>query len=227
MRSSRLCARRSGTPDTRSRAHRPGMAGVGAIAPAMAGRAQVRAALDDPARDAHPRRIVLVSARPPRGFCGMQQAFGGIDRMARGVKVLGPFPDSADHAVDAVAVRGQGRHGRGALAAVRGQVLVGKGARRPAPVRRPGQIRHSPGRFCGATDEGLPKGRARDHGSVVAGKLGSSADARPHGRHRRRFAAPAGMMTTSPFWMLRCATRWSAKCRTSPMLPFRIDTSRH
>src|SRR6185312_1154749 len=93
-----------------------------AVAPAVVRRAEMRAALQNLAwnadvrltwikavrfgtaawitRDAaRLRRVGLVPGRPP---------------------VRGPFPDIADHVVDAVAVRRKGRHRRGARVAVLG-----------------------------------------------------------------------------------------------------------
>ena len=94
------------------------------------------------------RIVAVASSRPPRGFCGNAAAFGASAACRGRVPVGRPFPDVADHVVEAVAVRRKRPDRRGALVAVRREVLVRErplpGVRHLAPVRRelvaPGEL---------------------------------------------------------------------------------------
>ena len=104
------------------------MAGGRAIAAAIIGRAQVRAAFDDLAGN-FDLRLAGVEA------CGLGPAARIVRNAARlrrvGFVLLrppigGPFPDVADHVVDAVAVGRECHHRRGALEAVLARFSCGK-----------------------------------------------------------------------------------------------------
>src|SRR5262249_30915004 len=81
-----------------------------AVAQAVVGRAEVRAALHDAAREA----VVPGGSTAPSG------AGHGLEPVVR------PLPDVAGHVVEAVAVRRIGLDRRGALVAVEQQVLPGE-----------------------------------------------------------------------------------------------------
>src|SRR5688572_16572942 len=102
--------------------------GGGAIAPAIVGRAQMRAAFQDLAGDAAfglagvVAQLLSATAR----VLGDATGFAGVGGMP-GIEPIGsPFPNVADHVVKAVSIRREGRDGRCTLVAVSGQVLPGK-----------------------------------------------------------------------------------------------------
>src|SRR4051794_18249821 len=105
-----------------------GMARRRPIASAVVRRAQVRAALNDLARDPDVRRGRVVAAvlAPPvrvlRDAAGLRRVALVLLR----VPVGRPFPDIADHVVDAMAVRWEGGDRRGPLEAVAVRVLPRK-----------------------------------------------------------------------------------------------------
>src|ERR1700692_2700698 len=103
-----------------------GMACGGAVAAAIVWRAQMRTALQDLARNFDigltgvVASILAAAARILRNATG----FWRVGLVLRGVPVGGPFPDIADHVVDAVAVRRECVHWRRSLVAVEREVLV-------------------------------------------------------------------------------------------------------
>ena len=105
-----------------------GMARGGTIAPAVIRRAQMRAALDDLAGDFDVGLTGIVArglgaaARVFRNAAG----FWSIGLVLLGVPVGSPFPDIADHVVNAIAVRRERRDRRGPLVTIVVQVLPGK-----------------------------------------------------------------------------------------------------
>src|SRR5690348_3578758 len=97
------------------RVDRLGMTRGGPIPPAIVGGAEMRATFQHLARDvetvARVRALLFrAAARVLRHTAGL----GHVSRMAGGVPVGRPFPDIADHVVDAVAVGRKGAHRRGA-----------------------------------------------------------------------------------------------------------------
>ena len=128
-----------------------GMARRRAVAPAVVRRTEVRAALEHLARDAGPRLARIVAALGPGAarVRGHAAGLGRVGLVLRRVPVGRPFPDVADHVVDAVAVGREGAHRRGPRPAVGAQVLVGKvalpGVGHMPAVRRelvaPGEVR--------------------------------------------------------------------------------------
>src|SRR3954454_13768442 len=84
-----------------------GVASCRPIASAVVRRAQVRAALDDLARDPDVRRGRLVAAvlAPAARVLRDAAGFRRVAFVLLRVPVGGPFPDVADHVVDAMAVR--------------------------------------------------------------------------------------------------------------------------
>ena len=96
------------------------------VAPAVVRRAQVRAAFDDLAGnfDVGRRRVVAAllasAARILRDAASLQR----VGFVPRRVPVGGPFPDVADHVVEAVAVRRECSDRRGAFEAVVVTVLA-------------------------------------------------------------------------------------------------------
>src|SRR5215207_10432081 len=105
-----------------------GMARSRSIASAVVRRAQVRAALDDLARDPDVRRgrvvaaVLAPAARVLRDAAGFRRVAFVLLR----VPVGRPFPDIADHVVDAMAVRRERSDRRRALEAVAVRVLPRK-----------------------------------------------------------------------------------------------------
>src|SRR5262245_39008295 len=99
-----------------------------AVAAAVVGGTKVRAALDHLAGylDARLARVVA------RTFGSAARILGNAARLRRiglvllRIPVGGPFPDVADHVVDAVAVGRERRHRRGALVPVLTQVMERK-----------------------------------------------------------------------------------------------------
>src|SRR5216683_691286 len=104
---------------------RLGMARRGAIAPAIVGRAQMRAALQDLPWDTH-GGLARIVARLDGRTARIRRHAAGLGRVG---SVLGripvgrPFPDIADHVVYAVAVDRKGANRRGAGEAV-GPIVV-------------------------------------------------------------------------------------------------------
>src|ERR1700741_2666081 len=78
----------------------------GAVAPAVIGRAQMRAALDDLAGDSCARlaRIVAVLLAGAARILGNAARLGGVDLMLCRKPIRGPLPYIADHVVDPVTV---------------------------------------------------------------------------------------------------------------------------
>jgi hypothetical protein len=126
---------------------------AGPVAPAIVRRAQVRAALEHLARDADLR---LAGSKLPSPRRRRADSCGHAAGLRRAPFVLaartspGPFPDIADHVVQAVAVGGKGGHGRGALVAVvarfwvREAALPGVGHVRPPGVNSSPQANSAP-----------------------------------------------------------------------------------
>src|SRR6185436_10487218 len=110
------------------RINRLRMARGGSVAAAVVGRAQVRAALENLARDPDLRMAGIVAAALRAaarvlGDAAWLRRVGGV--LCR-VPIARPLPDIADHVVEAIAVRRKGGHRRGALIAVHDEVLAGK-----------------------------------------------------------------------------------------------------
>ena len=98
------------------------------VAAAVVRRAKVRAAFDDLARNPD-LRLVRVVARGLGAAARVLRNAAGLRRVGfvlRRIEIGGPFPDIADHVVDAVAVRRKCGHRRSALEAVLVVVLVRK-----------------------------------------------------------------------------------------------------
>src|SRR6476660_1556514 len=108
--------------------HRFGMAGGRAIAPAIAWCAEMRAALQDPARNADRRltRIITVGLGAAAGILRHAAGLGCIALMACRPEIRCPLPDIAEHVVDAIAVGGKGADRRGARKPVFPRILVGE-----------------------------------------------------------------------------------------------------
>src|SRR6266702_6224968 len=96
-----------------------------AITAAIVRRAEVRAAFQDFSRDLDVGKARVIArllaaaagiARDAAGLCGL----GGVPRRP---PVGGPFPDIADHVVEAVAVRREGHDRRGTLEPILAEVL--------------------------------------------------------------------------------------------------------
>src|SRR5262245_39019961 len=98
------------------------------IAPAIVRRAKVRTALDDLAWDPAERlqRVVAVMLGAAARILRDAARFCRIGSVLRHVPVAGPFPDIADHVVDAVTIGRIGHHRRGPLEAVVAAVLERK-----------------------------------------------------------------------------------------------------
>src|SRR5215207_692639 len=96
-----------------------GMARRRPIASAIVRRAQVRAALDDLARDPDVSRGRVVAAVLAPGARVLRDAarFRRVALVLLRVPVDGPFPDIADHVIDAMAVRRERCDRRGPLEA--------------------------------------------------------------------------------------------------------------
>src|SRR6516225_2710944 len=100
----------------------------GPVSPAVVGRAEKRASLDDLARDARARLLRVVARlhpaarRPRRPAAGLRW----VGFVALGEPVAGPLPDIADHVVEAVAIGREAADRRGALEAVGLQILPRK-----------------------------------------------------------------------------------------------------
>src|SRR5436189_6222192 len=97
-----------------------------AIASAVVGRAQVRAALEHLARypDLRLAGVVARGLRPAARVFWNTARLRRISLMLGRPPVGGPFPYIAAQVVDAVAVRRERHHRRGALEAIMLQVLV-------------------------------------------------------------------------------------------------------
>src|SRR3954452_18510086 len=82
----------------------------GAVAPAVARCTQVRAALQDLARDPDLRLTGVVTGlfAPAAWIVGNAASLWGLGLMFRGIPVGRPFPDVADHVDKAIAVGGEG-----------------------------------------------------------------------------------------------------------------------
>jgi hypothetical protein len=112
----------------RRRVHVFRMASGWAVAAAVIRRAQMRAAFDDLAGNLGCRQAGIVtsfqspSARVVRNAARLRR----VGRMLGRPPVGRPFPDIADHVVDAVAVRRKSHHRRGAIEAVLALILVGE-----------------------------------------------------------------------------------------------------
>src|SRR5215207_9442621 len=105
-----------------------GVASRRSIASAVVRRAQVRAALDDLARDPDVCRGRVVAAVLASAAWVLRDA-AGFRRVALvllRVPVDRPFPDIADHVVDAMTVRRERGHRRGPLEAVAVRILARK-----------------------------------------------------------------------------------------------------
>src|SRR6516225_2358224 len=98
------------------RIHRFRVARSRAVAAAVVRRAEMRAAFKDLARDfdLRQRRIVAVLLAPAAGILWNAARFRRVGLMFGGPPISGPLPDIADHVVEAVAVRRERRHRRGA-----------------------------------------------------------------------------------------------------------------
>ena len=128
-----------------------GMARRRAVAPAVVRRTEVRAALEHLARDAGARLARIVAALGPGAarVRGDAAGLGRVGLVLGRVPVGRPFPDVADHVVDAVAVGRERAHRRRPRPAVGAQVLVRKvalpGVGHMPAVRRelvaPGEVR--------------------------------------------------------------------------------------
>jgi hypothetical protein len=108
--------------------NRLGVASCRAIAAAIVRRAEVRAAFHDLAWDLDLRlaRIVARALTAAAGIYRNAARFWCIGTVLGQVPISGPFPDVADHIMDAVAVRREGRDRRRAFKAVLGLVLPRK-----------------------------------------------------------------------------------------------------
>src|SRR5271169_5927461 len=86
-----------------------------AIATAVVGRAEVRAALQRLARDLDLglARVVTRFLRAAARVCGNAARLRLIARMFCGIPVVRPFPDVSNHIVDAVTIGRKGGDGRG------------------------------------------------------------------------------------------------------------------
>src|SRR5690606_13039556 len=102
----------------------------GAVAPAVIRRAQMRAALENLARDRGPGlgEIMAAYGRELAGILRDAAGFGRIGSVAAGPEIRGPFPDIADHVVKPVAIGRKGPDRRGQRPAVALEVLVRKPA---------------------------------------------------------------------------------------------------
>ncbi len=104
------------------------MTGGRTVTPAIVGRAQVRTAFQDLARDMHLRLAGIEAA----GLVAAARIFRhatGLDRSgAHGEPVRCPFPDIADHVAETIAVRRESTDRRRPFIAVIGVALIGKHA---------------------------------------------------------------------------------------------------
>src|SRR5262249_36842488 len=107
---------------------RLGMPSRRPIAPAIVGRTEIRSALQDFARYpvAWLTGVVALVLLAAAGALRDTAWLGGIRGMTRTEALGGPFPDVADHVVEAVLVGGERSDRGGAFVAVLGQVLPGK-----------------------------------------------------------------------------------------------------
>src|SRR6185312_3807023 len=96
------------------------MSRSGAIAAAIIRRAQMRAALDDLARDLDVglARIVAALLAPAARILGNAARLRRVGLVLRGKPVGRPFPDIADHVVKAISVGRECRYRRGPLVAI-------------------------------------------------------------------------------------------------------------
>src|SRR4051812_19540715 len=101
-----------------------------AVAAAVVWRAEVRAPLDDLARNAGGcvARVVTADLRPPTRVLRDAASLGRVRSMPSGVPVRGPLPYIADHVAEAVTVGWKCADRGGAAVAVGGQVFVGESA---------------------------------------------------------------------------------------------------
>src|SRR5258705_1766178 len=99
-----------------------------AIAAAIVRRAKMRAALDDLAGDTDVRLAGIVASllATPARVCGNAARLRRLGLMPGCVPVRRPFPDIADHVVQAIAVGREGLHRRGALVAILIEILEWK-----------------------------------------------------------------------------------------------------
>src|SRR6478752_8685725 len=104
------------------------MAGRRTIAAAIVGCAQMRAALEHPARNLVFRlaRIVAEMIGPTTRVLRDAAGLQGISRMFGSVEVAGPFPDVADQIVNPIGIRREGGDRRGPLIAVELRILERK-----------------------------------------------------------------------------------------------------
>src|ERR1700757_2816033 len=99
-----------------------------AIATAVVWRAEMRAAFQDFTRNADVG-LTWIKARifrPAARICRNATGFRCVGFVLVRPPVYGPFPDIADHVVDAVTVGEKGGDGRGALVSVLAQILARK-----------------------------------------------------------------------------------------------------
>src|SRR5262249_6968585 len=95
------------------------------IASAVVRCAKMRAALQNLARNADVR-LTWIKARAFRSSAGVLRNTAGLRCLrlvVRGPPVERPFPDVADHVIEAIAVRRKSRHRRRALKSVFAEVL--------------------------------------------------------------------------------------------------------
>src|SRR5258705_11447471 len=110
------------------------MAGGRAVAAAVVRRAEMRPAFEHLARDSDLRLAGVVARllRPAawifRNAARLRGRVRAIGLVPGRPPVGGPFPDIADHVVNAVAVRREGSDRRRALEAVRREILMREGA---------------------------------------------------------------------------------------------------
>ena len=175
---------------------RLGMARRGAIAPAIVGRAEMRAALQHLARDAH-GGLARVVARFQRAAARILRHAAGLGRVGGvpgRIPVGRPFPDIADHVVHAVAVGREGAHRRGAGEAV-GHFVVAREVALPGVghVLAGGREFLAPGELCAveaAARGKFPLGLGRQ---LLAGPFGIGLGVLVGDLHHRMVVEPADM----------------------------------
>ena len=131
-----------------------------------------------------------------------------IGLMLVGPPVGGPFPDIADHVVDAVAVRRECRHRRGALKAVQIEILDRENCLArdwPSACRSP----RIPGCATGRCNTGTPSACL---GHCSWAQSFSSGDAAPNGCANS--AAGSGGSKSALFWSDSPTCRWRDAART-------------
>src|SRR5262249_44227973 len=147
----------------------------GTVAPAVVRRAQVRATLHHPPRDADPRLggivalVLAPAARVLRSAAGLHGLLG----MPRPVPVARPLPDVADHVLEAVAIGREGIDRGPALETILEQVL-------PGELPLPG-IRHVPAAGGELLAPGIFRAVQAAAGSVLPLGLGGQDLASPAG----------------------------------------------